>query len=430
MFMVDKNGQLDLATIIQQFQTQKLPILNKYYNYYKGKQAILNKMATDKGKFRNNVVVNYCYNITQNYLGYLTGIDIAYSSENNFDDIQNILNYNDVHSQDSELLRQALIYGVGYEIAYIDIDGNQRFKPLDSRSVIPVYDNTLDNNLLYVIRLYGDTANNEYMVDVYDAVSVSTFRSNMGYSSFVLLEQKPHFFNQVPITVFSLNTEEESIFDKVITLQDAYNTLISSTITDWETFCDCYMVLKGVTADQDDLAQMKESRVMIVDADASAEYLTKEVNDTQIQNLLTNINDSIHKIANSPDFNDEKFMAQSGIAMRFKLVGFENQASSIEANMRKALQKRIELICEVSHLKGIEAVWRDVKIVFTRNLPTNTLETAQMVNSLRGLVSDETLLSLLPFVTDTTAELERLNAQKEANMSMYSFPTGIEEDDE
>ena len=169
---------------------------------------------------------------------------------------------------------------------------------------------------------------------------------------------------------------------------------------------------------------------MMMDADASAEYLTKEVNDAQIQNLLTNINDSIHKIANSPDFNDEKFMAQSGIAMRFKLVGFENQASAIEANMRKAIQKRIELICEVSALKGIEAVWRDVKIVFTRNLPTNTLETAQMVNSLRGLVSDETLLSLLPFVTDTTAELERLNAQKEVNMSMYSFPTGNEEDDE
>ena len=98
--------------------------------------------------------------------------------------------------------------------------------------------------------------------------------------------------------------------------------------------------------------------------------------------------------------------------------------------MRKAIQKRIELICEVSALKGIEAVWRDVKIVFTRNLPTNTLETAQMVNSLRGLVSDETLLSLLPFVTDTTAELERLKAQKEVNMSMYSFPIGNEEDDE
>ena len=69
---------------------------------------------------------------------------------------------------------------------------------------------------------------------------------------------------------------------------------------------------------------MKQNRVMMMDADASAEYLTKEVNDAQIQNLLTNINDSIHKIANSPDFNDEKFMAQSGIAMRFKLVGFEN----------------------------------------------------------------------------------------------------------
>jgi hypothetical protein len=46
-----------------------------------------------------------------------------------------------------------------------------------------------------------------------------------------------------------------------------------------------------------------------MDSDASAEYLTKSVSDTQIENMLKNINDTIHKIANSPDFNDEKLLA-------------------------------------------------------------------------------------------------------------------------
>jgi SPP1 family phage portal protein len=90
--------------------------------------------------------------------------------------------------------------------------------------------------------------------------------------------------------------------------------------------------------------------------------------------MLKNINDTIHKIANSPDFNDEKLLAQSGIAMRYKLVGFENVASSIVANMTKALQRRIELITEIIHLTGGEEIWRDVNIVFTRNLPINTVE--------------------------------------------------------
>jgi len=123
--------------------------------------------------------------------------------------------------------------------------------------------------------------------------------------------------------------------------------------------------------------------------------------------MLSNINDTIHKIANSPDFNDEKFMAQSGIALRYKLVGFENTSSAIVSRMTKALQKRIELITEIMNLTG-ESMWRDIEIHFTRNLPVNTLEIAQMVNQLRGLVSDATLLSQLPFVTDVDRELEIL----------------------
>ena len=146
--------------------------------------------------------------------------------------------------------------------------------------------------------------------------------------------------------------------------------------------------------------------------------------------MLKNINDTIHKISNSPDFNDEKLMAQSGIAMRYKLLGFENVSSSIVANMTKALQKRIELICAVLRLTNGDNTWRDVQIVFTRNLPQNITDTAQVINQLRGIVSDKTLLSLLPFVKDVDAELEQIQQEKEANMDMYGFTSGNDNTEE
>lgn len=214
-----------------------------------------------------------------------------------------------------------------------------------------------------------------------------------------------------------------------MSLQDAYNNLLSAEIDDFDAFADAYLILKGVVADSDDLATMKQNRVLLMDADDSAEYLTKNISDTQIQNMLQNINDQIHKMSNSPDFNDEKLMAQSGIAMKYKLIGFENVSSAIVANMTKSLQKRIELICEVLNLTDGVAMWRDIKITFTRNLPENTLETAQMVNQLRGLVSDETLLSQIPFITNPAEEVERVKEQKQLNVDLYSFPTGFEEEE-
>ena len=393
----------------------------------------MKKQATDLGKPANKVVVNYCYNIVQNYRGYLTGIDIAYSSDKDIDQVFEVLNYNDVKQEDSNYLQDALVYGCAYEIAYIDEWGKHRFKTLDPKNVIPIYDDTLDQDLVYCIRFWSNKIADKdfYIVEVYSQSEIKTYKSDMGFQTFELVKEEPHYFGMVPITVFELNNDRVSIFDQVMTLQDAYNKLLSAEVDDFESFADAYLVLKGMMGtDPEDLADMKRNRALLLDNDAEASYLTKNISDTQIQNMLNNINDNIHKIANSPDFNSDKFMAQTGIAMRFKLVQFENASSAIEAEMRKALQRRIELICAIGNIKGDNLSFDDVKITFTRNLPTNLTETAQVVNSLRGLVSDQTLLSLLPFVEDSQAELDRLNQQKQMNMDMYSFTPGNDNTEE
>lgn len=394
----------------------------------------MRKVASDVGKPCNRIVSNYCFNIVQNYQGYITGIDISYLSQTNIDAIQDILNYNDVRTEDNELLRNALIFGKSFEINYVDEDAKQRFKVLDSRECIPVYSNDLNNDLLYVIRYYvADTINNsqdEYYIEVYGNEFIRKYKSSNAFATLSLLEEKPNIYKQVPITVFNLNSDEESIFDKVMTLQDAYNKLLSSEVDDFESFCDAYLVLKGCMADADDLVAMKQNRVLMMDTDAEASYLTKSVSDTQIENMLKNINDTIHKISNSPDFTEDTFMSQSGVAIKYKLIGFENVASNIVANMTKALQRRIELICSILSLTDGETKWRDIQIVFTRNLPQNITDTAQAINQLRGIVSDKTLISLLPFIKDVDAEVKQLQKEKEVNMSMYGFDTNSESDEE
>lgn len=433
MYQISKDELLTptrIGEIISIFQTRELLKLKKYRDYYDGKQDILRKKATDTGKPCNKIVVNYCYNITENYQGYLTGIPIRYNS-NNLSDILDILNYNDVRTEDNELLRNALIYGKSFEICYIDEEGKQRFTVLDTRECIPVYDNTLTNELLYVIRFWNEkdigksTETEQYYVEVYSSENITRYKSHQGFSSLQFISETPHHYGMCPVTVFKLNEDEVSIFDKVISLQDGYNQLISDEVDDFDAFADAYLVLKGMTADEDDLVDMKQNRVLLLDTDSSAEYLTKSISDTQITNMLSNFNEQIHKISNSPDFSDEKLLAQSGIAMRYKLVGFENQSSNIEANMTKALQRRIELLCSILSLTNIdnnEATWRDVQIIFTRNLPQTLVpSTPQELLQYKGLVSDETLLSLIPFINDVNDEINKLNIQTEKNMSLYNF---------
>ena len=434
MYNINKNEALTvdiISRIIQSFELKEKMKLSKYFNYYEGKQNIINKSYKDASKPCNKIVKNYCYSIVNNYEGYNVGIPITYNSNDDITALVDVFNYNDIKNADSVLLRNALIYGVAYEIVYIDEDAKQRFKAIDPRECIPVYDDTLEEELLYMIRYYKKpTWKNEeikYIVEVYSESTVTKYESNGSFSSLsVVAEEQPHYFQQVPFVVFKLNNEQESIFDKVMSLQDAYNELLSSEVDDFQAFTDAYLVLKGTGIDEEEAAAMRENRILMLDENDSAEYLTKSISDTQIENMLKNINDSIHVISNSPDFNDDKFMATSGIAMRYKLVGFENTSSAIVSNMTKAIQKRIELLYTVMGLISGD-MYKDVQIKFTRNLPVDNTETINVINGLRGLVSDRTLISLLPFVSDVDAEMEAVAAQKAENIDMYSFGGGSDE---
>jgi hypothetical protein len=108
----------------------------------------------------------------------------------------------------------------------------------------------------------------------------------------------------------------------------------------------------------------------------------------------------------------------------------ETRAGKIEAEMKKALQRRIEIICGIASLKLGEAVFRDVNIDFKRNIPEDVSATINLINSLKGSVSDATLLGQLPFIDDVNAELEALQEQKLHNIEMYSFAPAASEDDE
>lgn len=438
MFYVNKNTNLDsllLQKMISKFRVEVEPKLQRYKNYYDGKQAILNKAYADASKPCSRTVINYCKNIVDSYDGYLaTPGYISYRSEQDIDDIMNILRYNDYAAEDADFLLDALIYGVAAELMYIDETGHTRFRLINPTTCFGVCDDSLTGDLLYFVRMYKVNDWDEsdtYNVDVYSDYDVKHYTMNgaNGYLSFV--SEEPHYFSQCPANIFTL-PDEKSIFDCIMSLQDAANELISSEIDDYSAFCDAYLALIGVDADVEDISSMKENRVLVLPDGAAAQWLTKNANDTQVENILKRIHESIYRIAQCPDFSSESFVGgvSSGIAIRYRLTGMETKAGKIEGEMKKALQRRVEIICGIASLKLGEEVFRDISIDFKRNIPEDYTSIINMINSLKGTVSDSTLLSLLPFVQDVNAELAAVQEQKQANMALYNFGSSTEGDEE
>ena len=339
-----------------------------------------------------------------------------------------ILRYNDYQTQDSSLLKDALIHGVSAELMYIDSDAQTRFKLINPLTCFGVYDNSLTADLLYFIRFYKindwDETDLDYAVDVYSDTAIKHYimkgAEDRTCTTPVFQSEEPHFFGQCPANILIM-PEEEGIFECIYTEQDSINELISAELDDYAAFCDAYLVIEDAELDEETVQTMKSNRVLQLPVGAKAYWLTKQSNDTQVENTLKRLHDSAYRIAQCPDFSSESFIGgvSSGIAIQYRLTGMETRAGTIEAEMRKALQRRIEILCGVASLKLGEEVFRDIEITFTRNIPADEAALINIINSLKGSVSDETLLCLLPFITDVQAELEKVRAQKESNLDLF-----------
>ena len=436
MFSINKNTELTaelLQKMINRFFVSDMPKLKKYKNYYDGKQAILNKSYNDESKPCSRVVTNYCQDIADAYCGYLASPSyISYKSENDITAIMDVLRYNDYQTEDSEFLLDALKYGIAYELMYIDEAAQVRFRLINPTSAFAIFDDSLTGDLLYFVRMYKANDWDEsdlYKVDVYSDISIKHYTMAGANGSLNFVDEVPHYFSQCPANVLAL-PDEKPVFECILSLQDAANEILSDEIDDYSAFCDAYLSLIGADIDAEDVASMKENRVLVLPEGAAANWLTKNSSDAQVENILKRIHDNIYRIAKCPDFSSETFVGgvSSGVAIRYRLTGMETRAAAICAQMKKALQRRIEIITGIASLKLGEEVFRDIEINFKRNIPEDNTSIVNLVNALKGTVSDATLLSQIPFVADVQKELDAIKKQKQENISLYSFG-GNDEDE-
>lgn len=382
---------------------------------------------SDSTKPNNKIANSYASYITDTLVGYFMGKPVSYNADDDkvLEELNMIFEYNDEADENIELAKNASIYGVAYEMLYMS-EEEVRFKSLDPKQCIPIFDDTIDSNLLAFIRYYDnyDVVQDKTItiIELITDTTITRYQCGNNYNDFTLLDSYKHYFGMVPIAIFKNNEEELGDFETVISLIDAYDKLESDSLNDFEYFVDAYLALYGFTAEPEDIQQMKENRVLLMDEGTSAEWLTKNVSDNNIENIKNRIDADIHKFAKCPNMADKEFASNaSGVAIKFKLLGTENKVSIKERKFKRGLQQRLELLATINGVLSDGFDWRSIDIVFSRNIPSNDTDIANMVNTLSGIVSEETLLAQLPFIENVQDEIKRLDADKEKNKENNPF---------
>lgn len=397
------------------------------YEYYAGRHRVLSAVKPT-GKPNNRLITNFAKNIVTNTTGYFMGNPITY----NYDDealaerMGDILEYNDDAFVNTRLSEHLSIFGIAAELLYLDTDKTGdikiRYAPINPMQLIIETTGDVNDDIKLAIRWYDVFDDDDVRtrhVEVYDDKTVSYYRQD-AYGA--MIEEIPdgkqaavqeHYFGEVPVNVYYNNDNRMGDFEDVISLIDAYNTMQSESVNDFQSFADCLMLVKNMKMSEDTIDSIREKHVIEAFEDGDVSYLVKQVNDTYVENIKERIKRDIYLSSNTVNMSDESFAgATSGAAIRRRMMNFESRVSQTERYFKKGLQRRFELICNMLSVQGSRFDYLTVTPVFERNIPADIQEIATEVAQLQGMVSKRTLLAQIPFVEDVTEELERLEEEE------------------
>lgn len=412
MFYIEEGKDLtfsDVKYYISKFVTGVLPRLSRLQRYYQNKNdTINNRQFCDESKPNNKVVHSFAHYITTTNTTMFLGSPISYTSSDNLEDYNTVLEEADEQDININLAVNCSKFGYGIQLLYLDENANVRFAVLDNRQTILIYSDEIGGKLLYCIRFWK-TETVDHHEDSY--VELYTKDSVVRYKNDLLQSQNRHPFSTTPVVVYFNNSDLTGDYENVISLIDAYDLLESDSINENDYFNNAYLYLNTDGIDMEAIKSMKENRI-IYGEELTPSFILKSSqnadNDIEKNRLVSDI----HKLSFTPDMSDNNFANNvSGVAMKYKLLGTLNNIANKQRKFKKAIEERNKLLFEIMTIKSMFPP-SYVDVIFTTSLPENMLETAQTINQLRGLVSDETLVSLLPFVQDAAWEVEQAMATR------------------
>ncbi|MEK5070518.1 phage portal protein [Sporosarcina sp. FSL K6-1508] len=437
---VDEPNDAIIKEIIKQHTASKNITLGLYQRYDQEGVPIQSRTFKDALKPNNKLSHDYRGYVINQVVGYLWGNPISYQinkvryGENEYeaydDALEDFNTLNVIDDLDSELGKLASICGYASRLVYIDTDGVERVMNISPWEAVFIESK---NKTTHAVRYYtekyyeGKEEKERTLVEWYDSTNVSFYvKSEKSGNSFVLDDEgvKPHLFDHVPLILFQNNDEERGDFEKVEMLIDAYDKNRSDSTNEVETFANAYMAFKGVTIDSETINEMKQTGGIEIDENGDVFFITKNINDTFVENTRKNLNEDIHKFSASVDMNDEKFSgaSQSGESRKWKLIELENKAGTKARKFGVGLREQFKVLCSAWSKKGIALNYLDVFWEFKRNLPIDLLYIGESISKLKGLHSDQTLLGLIPYIDDIEYEQQLMEQEKSAYIDLDNLP--------
>ncbi len=239
--------------------------INYLYNYYKGKQPILERVKKVREDINSKVVTNYANEIVSFKVGYLLNSPFQYVALTEKNEEVNILNsymYQvGKQAQDQEVIEWNHICGTAYR--YVEAKepsevekGDSPFDlyTLDPRTTAIIYSSTFKKKrmaaITYTISSETNTVRNFV---VYTKNKIFTYEEDTEKKTISALVEKDNPLGEIPIYEYPANNARLGAFEIVLPLLDAINRINSNDVDAGDTQIQSFLKFINCDLDNDAL---------------------------------------------------------------------------------------------------------------------------------------------------------------------------------
>lgn len=391
-------------------------IYTKMYQYYKGDTDAIKKylFITERSNLKINV--NYIKKFIKEEVAYTLGNDITYESRNDNESVVKDIEYYTAHwneLHDTDVMKYLLIFTKVYELYYIDDKADFCSKIIKPTDGYAYYDKASGKILFFIHAFKNDFDNTTTYVDVYTDDLIYHFDAKFNE----IASPTTNIFGEVPVTIGELTDEniDDSLYKDMKGLQDAFETNLSDIGNEISDFRNAYLLFKNAQIDPKEVGDMKKLGVIQFpeSSNGDAQWLIKNINDTFIQNTLDRYHDTMYEIACHINHNEKLQSNLSGITLRSRLIVLENKCGLEIKAHKNIVKNRIRFLFIYLDLKKNKMYdYKDVKALYTPNIPSDDLATAQMLAQVpERIISKDTARGLFSFVNNKVAEAEKVKKE-------------------
>lgn len=435
-------------------------------SYYKGEQKIPELlMRRIDGRMKSVVRTNWTAYVADRHTGFLLTHPVAYSAVDG-QESQGLKDYlswyrtANLATQDLEHFRNALLYG--FSVEPIGFNGQRVVSRTtwpwdwclvlneDMEVEIAIHRQVMLKGAWFKgARLETDKA----LVRVYDSKRMTRYLSSVStvhnqeadenasgrggsspdYSydlgSLELLDSKEHYLGRVPVVVYRVKEDGTPFVSSAFFTQcDVYDITRSSLSDDIKHNVDALLMLKGM--DYEPLLEKDAKGVSVIEklraigllpvpAGAEAGYLHRTVDVEKFKYDLKVTRASLHIMGCVPDLdetiggNEGTVTSISGVALKLLFHSMIEKASEFEKHFTVGLRDRLA-IWNTLQGKMAQPVLPEAEIKLKRNLPFNEAEILQFLPNLKGVLSTQDQIGLLPMVDSASAAYTRLLDEKKS----------------